>query len=164
DDAGGGSQGLARRSGERVGDQQQRNDRAEGKGEDHFAPDLLPGKCHFTIDGFVAHPASEGRNRARAVPRGGQAKALIRRVSNQRPLARRLEAYKFSKAATIFVYGAFHNVAPARSDSRRVGAALGLIAIEACGRAGSLPSPRLAPVGAATSQPCWSPRPTRTRP
>src|SRR4029453_10857687 len=133
DDAGGGSQGLARRSGERVGDQQQRNERAEGKGEDHFAPDLLPGKCHFTIDGFVADPASEGRNRARAVPRGGQAKALIRRVSNHRPLARRLEAYKFSKAATIFVYGAFHNVAPARSASRGGGAGPGRVGVGAFG-------------------------------
>src|SRR5258708_23449656 len=89
-------------------------------------------------------------DRAREVPRGGGSNRLIRR-GRLRP-----RAYKLSRKATIFVYGAFHTALPSRSESNKLGASVGLVASEICGLPDSLPSPRLDPLAAPTSPP---PRP-----
>src|SRR6266446_5041669 len=144
------AQQLADRRAEGIGEEQQREDRAEGEGEDHLAPDLLAGERHLTIDRSLGHEGvPKVTDRARGMPRSGGPNRLITRV-RARP-----RAYKLSRKATIFVYGAFHTALPSRSESSRLGASVGLVASEICGLPDSLPSPRLDPLGAATSHPRW---------
>src|SRR5260370_23858231 len=97
-------------------------------------------------------------DRAGGGPRGGGSNRLIRR-GRLRP-----RVYKLSRKATIFVYGAFHTALPSRSESNKLGASVGLVASEICGLPDSLPSPRLDPLGAATSHPRWPRVPTESWP
>ncbi len=52
------AQELADRGVEGVGQQEQRDDRAQGEGEDHLAPDLLSGERHLAIDRALGHRRS----------------------------------------------------------------------------------------------------------
>jgi hypothetical protein len=54
------AQELAHRGVKRVGQQEQRDHRAEGEGEDHLAPDPLAGEGHLTIDRGLAHSCLPG--------------------------------------------------------------------------------------------------------
>jgi hypothetical protein len=50
-------QELAQRGIERVGEEEQGQERAEGQGEDDLAPHVQAGKRDLSVDGFLGHPA-----------------------------------------------------------------------------------------------------------
>src|SRR6266404_5738119 len=67
------AQQLADRRAEGISEEQQREDRAEGAGEDDLAPDLLAGERHLTIDRSLGHeeaPRGDRSSKRSATGRG----------------------------------------------------------------------------------------------